>query len=53
MKLSWTPDAIIALIIVVGCFALLFCGINSEIKAILAVAAGWLFGGAYMNKKKQ
>ena len=53
MKQYWTPDAVIALIIVVGCLALLFCGINSEIKAILAVASGWLFGGAYMNKKKQ
>lgn len=44
-------DQLIALIIVCGCLGLLFAGINSEIKSILAVAAGWLFGGVYMNKR--
>lgn len=47
MKHIWTPDKITAIIIVVGCLALIFCGINTEVKSILAIAAGWVFGGAY------
>lgn len=47
MKTLWTPDAILALILVCGCLALLFTGINGEVKSILALAAAWLFGRAY------
>lgn len=49
---TWSPDKITALILVVGCLALLFTGIDGEVKSILTVAAGWLFGSAYMEKKK-
>jgi len=50
---KWTPDIITAMILIVGCLALLFAGINSEVKSILAVAAGWLFGGAFMERLKE
>lgn len=50
--MRWTPDKITAMILVVGCFALLFTGINGEVKSILAIAAGWLFGGAFMERMK-
>lgn len=53
MKQYWTPDNIIALIIVVGCLTLLLCGINSEVKSILAIAATWSFRGAYITKKNR
>lgn len=45
--MKWTPDICIAAIIVIGCLALLFCGINGEVKSILGVASGWVFGSAF------
>ena len=30
-------------ILILGCLGLLYTGIDGEVKAILAVAAGWLF----------
>ena len=41
MKLD--PTDIAAYIIIIGCFALIFCGIDGEVKSILCVAAGWAF----------
>jgi len=40
-------DELIALILVIGCFALLFTGIDSEVKSILTMAGGWAFGRTY------
>lgn len=37
------PD-VIALIIVVGCLVLIFKGIDGEIKGILGMATGFIFG---------
>ena len=37
-----------ALIVLVGCLSLLAFGIDSEVKAILATATGWLFGSKYI-----
>ena len=51
--MKWTPDRITALILIIGCFGLLFTGIDSEVKSILTVAAGWLFGSAYSEKRKK
>jgi len=51
--LKWTPDKITALILVVGCLGLIFTGRNSEVKSILTMAAGWLFGTAYMERPKK
>lgn len=45
--MKWTADLIIAVILLVGCFALLFTGIDGEVKTILVMAGGWCFGRAY------
>ena len=50
MKNFWTPDTLIALIIVLGCIILVALGIDTEIKSILAAAAGYVFGRAYQTK---
>ncbi|MBA7572232.1 hypothetical protein ES708_14008 [subsurface metagenome] len=49
--MKWTPDLIIALILVVGSMALLFTGIDGEVKSILLLAAGWAFGSQYQQRK--
>lgn len=49
--MKWTPDLIVALLLVVGCLALLFTGINGEVKSILTMAAGWAFGSQYQARK--
>jgi hypothetical protein len=51
--MKWSPDKITALILVVGCLVLIFTGKDSEVKSILTVAAGWLFGSTYMERKKR
>ncbi len=51
--MKWTPDKITALILVVGCLVLIFTGKDSEVKSILTVAAGWLFGSTYAERKKR
>ena len=51
--MKWTPDLIIALVLVVGCLVLVFTGIDGEVKSILTVAAGWLFGSAYTERKSK
>ena len=51
--MKWTPDKITALILVVGCLGLRFTGIDSEVMSILTIAAGWLFGSAYIEKKSK
>ena len=50
--MKWTPDKITALILICGCLGLLFTGIDGEVKSILTVAAGWLFGSSYMEVRK-
>lgn len=47
MRLDLAPvtlDDICALILIIGCLALIASGRDGEIKAVLGVAAGWLFG---------
>jgi len=51
--MHWTPDLIIALILVVGCLALIFTGIDGEVKSILTLAAGWAFGSQYQAKREK
>jgi len=48
--MKWTPDLIIAIILIVGCFVLICAGIDGEVKSILTMAAGWCFGSAYMQR---
>ena len=40
-------DLVIALVLVIGCLVLLTLGIDSEVKSILTMAAGWAFGRGY------
>lgn len=50
--MKWTPDKVTAIILVVGCLVLIFTGRNSEVKSILTISAGWLFGTGYAEIKK-
>jgi len=50
--LTWTPDKITALTLMVGCLVLIFTGIDGEVKSILTLAAGWLFGTAFADRSK-
>ena len=45
--MEWTPDLIIALVLIVGAFLLIFLGIDGEVKSILTLAAGWAFGSLW------
>lgn len=49
--MKWTPDLVIALVIIVGCFILIALDIDSEVKSILTMAAGWAFGSQYQARK--
>ncbi len=49
--MKWTPDLIIALVLIVGCLLLLAFRIDGEVKSILTVAAGWAFGSQYQTRK--
>jgi len=42
-------DIVLAFIVILGCFILIGCGIDSDIKGILGSGAGYVFGrGASM-----
>lgn len=49
--MKWTPDLIIALVLLVGCLGLLAAGIDGEVKSILTLAGGWAFGSQYQARK--
>lgn len=49
--MKWTPDLLIAIILVGGCLALVFTGIDGEVKSVLTLAAGWAFGSSYQIRK--
>lgn len=49
--MKWTPDLIIALVLVVGSIALIATGIDGEVKSILTLAAGWAFGSQYQERR--
>jgi hypothetical protein len=40
-------DELIAVILVVGCLILIVFRIDTEVKSILTIAAGWAFGKTY------
>lgn len=48
--MKWTPDLVIALVLVTGCFVLMACHIDGEVKSILTIAAGWAFGSQYHER---
>jgi len=49
-------DRVIALVLIIGCFTLMALGIDSEVKSVILMSAGWAFGSTYQVrrlKKKQ
>ena len=50
--MKWTPDMVIALVLVISCVALIATGIDGEVKSILTLAAGWAFGSQYQVRKQ-
>ena len=51
--MKWTPDLIIGLVIIVGCFVLIITGIDGEVKSILTLAGGWCFGNVYLQRTRK
>ncbi len=49
--MKWTPDLVIALVLVVGCLILMGLGIDGEVKSILVAAGFWSFGSQYQVRK--
>jgi len=51
--MKWTPDTLIAAFLVVGCLILVAMSIDGEVKSILSIAAGWLFGSKFTANHKK
>jgi len=51
--MKWTPDIIIALVLILGCFTLIATGIDGEVKSILTLASGWAFGSQFSERRKK
>lgn len=49
--MKWTSDQVTGITLIVGCLCLLALGIDSEVKFIIGVAAGWIFGSQYMERR--
>ena len=49
--MKWTPDLLIALVLIVGCLLLVLFKIDGEVKSILTMAAGWVFGSQFIKKR--
>ena len=49
--MKWTPDKFTALILVCSCVALIASGLNSEVKSILTISAGYLFGVGVQERR--
>ena len=50
--MKWTPDKLTALILICSCIALIASGTDSEMKSILTVASGYLFGTTIWEKRE-
>ncbi len=51
--MKWTPDLIIALVLIIGSFVLLGLGIDGEVKSIIVMAAGWCFGSQFQVRRQK
>jgi hypothetical protein len=49
--MKWTPDIVIAILVVVICGILMGLHINGEVKGVFSLAAGWAFGRGYQTVK--
>ena len=52
MKIMNRLDQLAACILVVGCLTLIGLGIDSEVKSILTIAAGYLFATEARRKRR-
>lgn len=50
--MKWTVDKLTALILVCSCIALVASGTDSEVKAILTMSAGYLFGASISEHRE-
>jgi len=46
-------DEMLAVIIVIGCIVLMLCHIDGEVKSILTIATGWVFGKRVALRKRK
>jgi hypothetical protein len=46
-------DDIAAVILMVSCLLLIGFGIDGEVKSLLAIATGWLFGEKFVSKYRK
>jgi len=49
--MKWTVDKLTALILICSCIALIASGKDSEVKSILTVASGYLFGTSIWERR--
>jgi len=49
--MKWTPDAVGALIVIIGGLALRVFGIDADVWSLVGIAAGFLFGSQYQARK--
>jgi len=49
--MKWAPDTVVALVLIVGAFCLIAFGVDGEVKSILTIAAGWIFGKGYLERR--
>ena len=50
---DWTPDLIIAAVVIVLCFLLRVLGINGEVWAVMGLAVAWVFGGQFEKRRSR
>ena len=50
--MKWTPDIVVALVLIIGCLGLIASGIDGEVKSVLTLAAGWAFGSQFVEHKR-
>lgn len=48
---DWTPDLVIAVIVICVCAALRFTGINGEVWAVMLLTVAWVFGGQFEKRR--
>lgn len=49
--MKWTPDRVTALVLICSCIALIASSKDSEVKSILTVASGYLFGTSLWERR--
>ena len=50
--MKWTPDLVIALVLICICAALIATGKDGEVKSVLTLAAGWCFGSQFVRRHR-